>query len=215
MGAAQWKAKWIEPDLAGRHHALESRADAPRRLRARRARRVGARVRDGARPVRDGDQRTSSRHRGAHARLDELRHAAAVPDVRRHRRSFGAAPTPSASRSATAGGAAGWRGATAATRTARTSRCSRRSSCATAMAASRSSPPTNGGRPRRDRSSRRTSTTARSTTRGSSARDGASPATPTADWKGVRVASHPLQNVVAPLGPRDPSHRGAEARSRC
>ena len=135
MGAARWTAKWIVPTSSRtRRGPIPRRCSA--RLHARRHGRVSARVRHEPRPLRDRDQRPARRRPGVRARMDELRQAAAVPDVRRHRPRAARAErrrrharrrlVPRTSRLETR-----------ATPTAARSRCSRRSSCATPTAASR------------------------------------------------------------------------------
>ena len=92
MGAAHWKAKWITPDLAeDTTRSNPARCSAPT-FTLDGTDRVGARVRHEPRAVRDGDQWPARRRPGARAWLDELRQAAPVPDVRRHRRSLQRGP---------------------------------------------------------------------------------------------------------------------------
>ena len=176
-----------------------------------------ARVRHQPRSLRDAAERPARRRPGVHAGLDQLRQAAPVPDVRRHRRSLKKGPNAVGAMlgSGWYRGEIGLRGQRA-TPTATASRCSRRSTYATPADAQRSS--TSDERveglhrpdPRRPRS-----TTARRTTRASSRRDGARPASTRSRLDAGRVAQRrPLTTSWRrPARPCGASRRSSRSRS--
>ena len=206
-----WKARWIEAGLGRGPEDVAAVPDAAPRVPPEGGPPLGARLRDEPRPLRARDQRPARGRPGLHARLDELREAPAVPDLRRDRATCAPARTRSARRSATAGTAATSPGETSATSTASAWRCCASSGSSTRTAASRWSAATTPGRRRPGRSGRRTSTWARATTRGSSGPAGARRATTTASGRRCAWRSRRPAPLIAPAGPARAPDRGAAA----
>ena len=96
LAPGDWTARWIEPDLRGGLHHLQPGADAAPGVRGEEEGGLGAGLRHRPRPLRGRDQRAARGRPALHPRLDRLRRASPVPDLRRRPRSCRRGRTPSA-----------------------------------------------------------------------------------------------------------------------